>query len=86
MRASESAAAARVCENAFVIRSFALACVCVCSVAGAGYFTWALNAGMTPMQRRLCLLVVTMGWVVNSYIVGKAAEAAHEAAGDKALV
>jgi len=55
------------------------------SVVGAAYFTWALKAGMTPIQRRLFLLAVTVVWLANSYMVGQAAEKHHREENDKAL-
>ena len=50
------------------------------SVVGAAYFTWALRVGMTPMQRRLLLCMLTAAWAVNSYLLGAAAESERQLA------
>ena len=51
------------------------------SLIGAGYFTWAMNAGLMPETRRYILLIVSVVWMANSWWVGILAERqqrAHE--------
>jgi AAA family ATP:ADP antiporter len=47
------------------------------SVVGAAYFTWALKTGMSAVERRTFLLILTLFWIVNSYFVGVEAERHH---------
>ena len=58
------------------------------SLIGAGYFTWAMNAGVTPKFRQFLLLGVTFVWMGNSFWLGILAEreqkAQEEAAAKKA--
>jgi len=49
------------------------------SLIGAGYFTWAMNAGVTPKFRQYLLLAVTVVWMGNSYWVGILAERQQQA-------
>ena len=49
------------------------------SLVGAGYFTLAINYGLTPRMRQYMLLVVALGWAANSWWLGVLAERQQKA-------